>query len=104
MEWETELFRGAHFNVIDATCSCKQTLRSILGNLARDHAKYRQIGRLILKRSLNKPLKLLMYVKILYLKASKPEFGEIWRIPTYQELDLVLAINFRIVSSCQLTI
>ena len=89
-----ELFRGAHFNAIDATCSCKQTLRSILGHLARDHAKFLQIGRLILKRSLENPTKLLMYVKILYLKALKPEFGAIRRIPTYQELDFSFAYDF----------
>ena len=35
-----------------------------------------------------------MYVKILYLKASKPEFGEIWRIPTYQELDFSFGYKF----------
>lgn len=75
MEWENELFRGAHFNVIDATCSCKQTLRSMLGHLARGHARFVQIGRLILKHLLENPTKLLIYVKILYPKALKPEFG-----------------------------
>ena len=80
--------------MIEATCSCKQTLKSILGHLARDQAKFLQIGRLILKRSLENPTKLLMHVKILYLKASQPEFGAIWRIPTYQELDFSFAYKF----------
>ena len=40
------------------------------------------------------PTKLLLHVKILYLKASKPEFGAIWRIPTYQKLDFSFAYKF----------
>ena len=75
--------------LVDVSKHSKVNLRSL-------SAQFLQIGGLIVKRSLKNPTKILMHVKSLYLKASKPKLGAIWRIPIARGSISVVPINFRI--------